>query len=135
MICKNCKTESEEGNAYCHKCGNRLALNNKEVNLKNLIPIKVITSLFLFIDVISVPYGYYNLLRVIVCGACAYIAVSYNKLQIIDMTIKYAGIAFLFNPLFPIHLFKEAWILIDLIIAGYLLYTIYSDSKLNKIIK
>ncbi|HUW19431.1 MAG TPA: DUF6804 family protein [Sedimentisphaerales bacterium] len=63
------------------------------------------------------PYGYYQLLRLVVCGVgvfVAYMAYNWKKLWV---TWVFGFVALLFNPLVPIHLSREIWQPIDLICA------------------
>jgi len=63
------------------------------------------------------PYGYYQLLRFVVCGVGAYVAYRAYNWQKIWATWLFGIIAVLFNPLIPIHLSREIWQPIDLICA------------------
>ncbi len=62
------------------------------------------------------PYGYYTLLRIVVCAASVLIA--YNSFQRVGKVSLGSGvmigIALLFNPLIPIHLSREIWAPIDI---------------------
>ncbi len=55
------------------------------------------------------PYGYYVLLRIVLCGICAFLA--YRALKIGNE--KWAWIlgvtAVIYNPIIPIHLTREIW--------------------------
>jgi len=84
-----------------------------------------IPAAVLFIGVFPLPIGYYTLLRLVVTAAAAYIA--YDTFQ----TDKQSGwiwvfgfVAILFNPLIPIYLDKELWMIIDFAVA--VLFIIYS---------
>jgi len=84
-----------------------------------------IPAAILFIGVFPLPIGYYTLLRLVVTAAAAYIA--YDTFQ----TDKQSGwiwvfgfIAILFNPLIPIYLDKELWMVIDFAVA--ILFIVYS---------
>ena len=62
------------------------------------------------------PYGYFVILRWVVAGSAyiAYLAYEANRTAWIwTMAI----VAILFNPIFPVHLTKEIWIVIDLAVA------------------
>ena len=65
------------------------------------------------------PYGYYILLRLVVCGVAAYTAFSLK-----NTNAKYFVVliimALLFNPILPIALPKALWIPIDL--AGAIIF-------------
>ena len=76
----------------------------------------VVAGIMLLLAIPSIfPYGYYQVLRwVVVCvaGYNAYIAYeSKNNTWAIIM----GAIAILFNPIFPIFLSKETWVILDLI--------------------
>lgn len=63
------------------------------------------------------PYGYYQLLRFVVCAVSVYVAyTAYNWQKIWAMWL-FGVIALLFNPLLPIHLSRELWQPIDVICA------------------
>ncbi len=63
------------------------------------------------------PYGYYQLLRFVVCGVSVYVAYTACVWQKMWATWLFGFIAILFNPLAPIHLPHETWQSIDLICA------------------
>jgi len=72
----------------------------------------------LYLAMAPLPYGYYTLLRLIVCGGSVIFSVfgwHYRR------PIAYLSVlmAILFNPLIPVHLDKEAWAVIDFITATY----------------
>ena len=84
-----------------------------------------IPAAVLFIGVFPLPIGYYTLLRLVVTAAAAYIA--YDTFQ----TDKQSGwtwvfgfVAILFNPIVPVYLDKELWMIIDF--AAAILFIIYS---------
>lgn len=63
------------------------------------------------------PYGYFQILRwvvAIVAGFNAYIAYKIDKKSWLWIMV---ATAILFNPITPIHLTKEVWIVIDIIVA------------------
>lgn len=63
------------------------------------------------------PYGYYQLLRFVVCSVSVYVAcMAYNWQKMWAVWI-FGFIALLFNPLVPIHLSRELWQPIDIICA------------------
>ena len=88
-----------------------------------------IPAAVLFVGIFPLPIGYYTFLRLVVTAAAAYIA--YQTFQ----TDKKSGwiwifgfVAILFNPLIPIYLDKEIWMVIDL--AAAVLFLFYSR-KIN----
>ena len=82
-------------------------------------PIFLIAGITLFLGVVNMPYGYYQLLRWFICGVGAYGAwLSYE-----DKKIKWVWIlgviAVIFNPFVKFYLGIGLWKLVDLV-AGIL---------------
>jgi len=72
------------------------------------------------------PYGYYTLLRLIVCGTSGYIAYFAFEEEKRFIGVLSILVAILFNPIIPIHLAKDAWIIIDFITAIFFAITIFA---------
>jgi hypothetical protein len=67
------------------------------------------------------PYGYFQLLRFVVCGAGAYVAwVSYHS-RYAWAAWPFGFVAILFNPLAPVHLSRATWQPVDLACAALFL--------------
>lgn len=74
-----------------------------------------IASAFLFISVIpGLPYGYYQLLRWLVCGSACYGALQAHEQNQQYWKCVFIGLAVIFNPILPIHLSRELWLPIDI---------------------
>lgn len=59
------------------------------------------------------PYGYFVFLRIVVClGAFVFAAIFAGQKRE-TLVVLFAGIAILFNPVFPIHLTRDKWLVID----------------------
>ena len=79
--------------------------------------LKFTTSVLLLLGIFQLPYGYYQLLRIVVTissGISAYKAYE-NENQ--GLCIAFALVLILFNPIIPIYLNKEIWIPIDIIVG------------------
>ena len=88
---------------------------------KNLtIPIVIIIGMMLWALYPNNPYGYYVLLRWVSCPTLAYFAfVSHESKQ--DSWVWFFGISVLvFNPLIPLHLTREIWSVLNLVVIGAL---------------
>jgi hypothetical protein len=59
------------------------------------------------------PYGYYQLLRFVVCGVSVYVAFVAYAWKRLWATWLFGVLAVLFNPLAPIHLSRDLWQPID----------------------
>ena len=71
------------------------------------------------------PYGYYQLLRFVVCGAAIYTAFKAYGWHKIWAVWVFGFVALLFNPFIPIHLSSEVWHPIDVVCAGLFGYAIF----------
>ena len=82
----------------------------------NLVP-SLITAAMLLLALALWPYGYYQLLRFVVCGAAVYVAYTAYDWQKMWAVWLFGFIALLFNPLIPIHLSREIWQPINVVCA------------------
>lgn len=78
---------------------------------------RYIVCAMLLLAIADLPYGYYTILRIIVtivAGITAFIASEQdNEIWM----LLFGAIAILFNPIIPIYLDKDAWLVIDIIVA------------------
>jgi hypothetical protein len=83
----------------------------------------VIPAAALLIALAPLPYGYYTLLRIVVCGSAALIAYKqFQKERVVSLwVVLMSGVAILFNPFLPIYLDREIWAPIDVITAAIFL--------------
>lgn len=76
------------------------------------------TIMLILAPIVEWPYGYYQILRLIVSLAAGMVSlITYAEKQKIWLGI-FAMIVLLFNPLIPIHFEREIWAFIDVITAG-----------------
>ena len=69
------------------------------------------------IALFDMPYGYYTFLRIAISiFAGCYAFDNFDK-DNIKTAILFAGILILFNPLIKIHLDREAWFFIDIVVG------------------
>jgi hypothetical protein len=59
------------------------------------------------------PYGFYQLLRWVVCGVAVASAIQLQKSGHIAWVWALALLALIFNPIFPFHLPKSIWKVMD----------------------
>lgn len=72
-------------------------------------------AVLLVVAVLPLPYGYFQFLRIVVTAAAAFVAfVEWERLGGWNTwVVGFVGLALLFNPVWPVHLNKGAWRLID----------------------
>ena len=97
-------------------------------NRPHFIP-SVISIIMLLGSFLDWPYAYYQILRFVVCGSAAYIAyLAYESERNWGIWL-FGAIALLFNPLAPIHLSREIWQYIDIIVVGIFTCSIFILKK------
>ena len=78
--------------------------------------------LALSLALLPLPYGYYILLRVGMCGVLAYLAYTASQSNEQGLTWILGIIAVIYNPFAPLHLGREVWTVINFVTIGLLLY-------------
>lgn len=63
------------------------------------------------------PYDYYVLLRWVIAGSALALAYYFYESKKTSWTLIFGSVAFLFNPIAPIYLAKQTWVIIDMIVA------------------
>ena len=79
--------------------------------------IKMITALLLLIAIFPLPYAYYQLLRIIVTISSGISAYNEYENNNYGLSIAFAIVLILFNPIAPIYLDKGTWVIIDIIVG------------------
>ncbi|MDZ4404596.1 DUF6804 family protein [Prosthecobacter sp.] len=75
-----------------------------------------------FIGAASLPYGYYQFLRVVVCSWAVWALVESWKTEKGVMRWLLIGMALLFNPIRPMHFTKAVWACMDVATGAALLW-------------
>jgi hypothetical protein len=78
------------------------------------------------------PYGYYNLLRVVCCSIFAFLSYKAHEQIKEDWTWILGVTAFIYNPIFRIHLTREIWSIINImtiVIAIISIFTIFKETE------
>ena len=104
------------------------------MKLSNKNILTIISSAFLFIALFDgLPYGYFTLLRFVVCIVSAYLAYKTYEENKESLWVWVFGlIAVLFNPIIIIHLQREQWWVIDLIVGIFFVLSIFLIKTKNK---
>lgn len=101
--------------------------------IQTITIVKIIAILMLFGALADNSYGYYQILRWVVCGLTGYSAYSAYEHSKNAWTWTFGIIAVLFNPLAPIHLNRELWLVLDIIVAAIIFISIYRFKLSGKI--
>ncbi|MFH0819896.1 MAG: DUF6804 family protein [bacterium] len=103
---------------------------NKKIQTITIV--KIIAIIMLFWALADNPYGYYQILRWVICGLTGYSAyLAYEQGKIAWAWIL--GItAILFNPIAPIYLDRETWSVLDIIAATIIFTSIFKMEVVAK---
>ena len=84
-----------------------------------------ISAGLLFLGAVSMPSGYYELLRWVICAAAAFAAYTNFSIDNSTWAISFGVVALIFNPFVPLYLYdKFLWMVID--ISAGLMFVINS---------
>jgi hypothetical protein len=69
---------------------------------------------FLFAAVGPWPYGFYQFLRLVVCGTAAYLAyATLSRGSRSSLGWAFLGLAILYNPAFKVHFERQTWAVLN----------------------
>ncbi len=79
----------------------------------------IIASAMLLIATVRMPYGYYTVTRIVVCGLAAYLAYAGWERGVLSRlwSTIFGLVAVLFNPILPVYLSRRTWYPIDITVA------------------
>jgi hypothetical protein len=104
-------------------------IDKETTKYKNIASLITIVMLLLAIPYGVWPYGYYILLRWVVTGTALFVLwTAYDSKKTPWLWIM-GVVALLFNPIAPIYLDKDTWVVIDFIVAGLFLISIFKIKK------
>ena len=78
-------------------------------NIQTITIVRIIAIIMLFIALEDNPYGYYQILRWVVCGVAGYSAYLAHINNRIAWTWIFGITAILYNPISTIHLARDTW--------------------------
>jgi hypothetical protein len=89
-----------------------------EQNSRILMPaIFLVPAAMSLIGLAHMPYGYYQLLRLVVTGSAALIAWQGFERGDRAMPVLFTLTALLFNPLFRVHFERQQWAILNVMVA------------------
>ncbi|MCD6151640.1 MAG: hypothetical protein J7J70_08350 [Deltaproteobacteria bacterium] len=96
-----------------------------ELNKKKNIA-TIISAIFLFLAMFSGwPYGFFTLLRLVVFGTTVYLSWLAYKSEEQAWAWVFGFVALVFNPLIPLHLGRDLWMVVDFLVAVLLIISIF----------
>lgn len=89
--------------------------------------IKLSLAILLFICLLDMPFGYFQLVRFLAMVGFSYLA--YNAYENSDKSKAYVfiALAILFQPLIKIALGRDIWNIVDVVVGIWLLYLVFKE--------
>lgn len=95
--------------------------------------VRVVAGLMLLFAIGDHAYSYYQLLRLVICGASIFLIWYFLQAKIEWLGWLFIVPAIVFNPIFPIYMDKSTWQLLDLIFGVGFLASLITYAKENPI--
>jgi len=87
--------------------------------------IKLVLAVLLFICLLDMPYGYFQLVRFLAMVGFSYLAyIAYQKDER-NKAYVFMALAILFQPMIKIALGRDIWNMVDVVVGFWLLYLVY----------
>lgn len=86
-------------------------------------------ALALILCLFSMPYGFYQFVRFAAMAIFAYLAYCEYKNGHVDRMILFIVLVILFQPFAKIALGRIIWNIVDVIVAGYLIYLVVKNNR------
>lgn len=102
-------------------------MTKKDKTIQNVIYIAL--AILLLLCLANFPYGFYQVVRFLAFAGFAYLAYLQYKGGNTDRMILFGILALLFQPFFPISFGRVIWNIIDVIVAGYLIFFLARSKK------
>lgn len=83
--------------------------------------LKLLLAALLLLCLAPMPYGYYQLVRIVAMIGFAVMAYHYHEKEAMPLAITFGGLALLFQPFVKVALGRSMWNVIDVIVAVGLL--------------
>ncbi len=94
-----------------------------KLTTENLI--KIALAVLLLICLFNLPYGYYQLFKYIALVGFAILAYYEYERKNIPLVIVFVGLVLLFQPIAKVALGRQAWMVVDVVVAAGLILTVF----------
>lgn len=104
-------------------------MNKRENDIPKFFVLPIIIAVILFISIADLPYGFYTFMRIVVPLLSAiYLFFAYMMNEEFSlMLIPNILIVILWNPVLPVYMDKDTWVIIDAIAGvSQIIMTFYS---------
>lgn len=93
----------------------------------------LVVCCILVLGFLPMPYGYYTLLRLCVCGYAGYaFYLRYPQEQLSFVNILFLFVALLYNPIVKVGFEREVWVFINFMTVLFILFCVFFTGKDKK---
>ena len=100
---------------------------NLQMKLSLQAIIKIVLSVLFFLCLLDMPYGFYQLVRIIALIGFGILVYKANEENKNTEMIIYGGLALLFQPFFKVALGREMWNIVDVIVGIGLIASLFMN--------
>lgn len=94
--------------------------------------LNLLLAVLLLLCLAPMPYGYYQLVRIVAMIAFAVMAYQYYEKENVSLAITFGGLALLFQPFIKVALGRTLWNIVDVIVAVVLAILAFSEFRKKK---
>nr|WP_282179754.1 DUF6804 family protein [Maribacter stanieri] len=91
--------------------------------------VKISLAFLLFLCLLNMPYGYFQLVRFLALAGFSFLAYKANDEDKSEQVFIYIALALLFQPFYKIALGRELWNIVDVVVGVGLLISIFIKNK------
>ena len=91
--------------------------------------IKIILAILFFVCLLEMPYGYFQIVRLIALIGFAILAFKENQSNRHTEMLVYIGLAMLFQPIIKISLGREVWNIVDVVVGIGLIGSLFLNRQ------
>ena len=91
--------------------------------------LKLLLAVLMLLCLAPMPYGYYQLVRIVAMIAFAIMAYQYYVKENVPLAITFCGLALLFQPFIKVALGRTLWNVVDVIVAVLLIVLAFSEFR------
>ena len=82
--------------------------------------------------ILPLPYGFYTIVRIVTTIISAYLAYGYYTQHQKGLAITFSIVAVLFQPFIKFTFGREIWLIVDILVGGFLLALVFKDKLIKK---
>ena len=106
-----------------------MSLLQTQIKKPQMNYLKFFLAVLLLLCLAPMPYGYYQLVRVVAMIAFAIMAYQYYEKENVPLAFTFAGLALLFQPFVKVALGRTLWNIVDVIVAVVIIVLVALDLK------